>query len=157
VTRANEILADRAWLYQRYVIDGDPVTAIAEDAGSDPSSVHRWLARHGIALRGRGSLAGVSNRTVRSTVRRSPSMRDAARLLGVDARTVVERLCAIGDRPHADPDGRATTIAERYDSGATLAELAEEYAMSVRTVRRRVLAAGRTLRPAGRPAVQCGP
>jgi transposase-like protein len=151
----NALLSDRAWLHQRYVLDQTPVTAIAAEAEADPSQVWRWLARHAIGTRGpagRRSLAGVSNRTVRAVVRRSETLTAAAAELSVDLRTLVARLQAMGDRPHTDPDGRSAEIAEQYAAGASLAELAEAYGVSVRTIRRRVEAGGVSMRSRGRPA-----
>lgn len=155
VAEPNPLLADRAWLERRYRQDRATVAAIAAESGADPSTVHRALLRHGIALRGvseRRSLGQLSDATIKATVARSETTVDAARALGVDLSTLVQRLARMG--LHAWPGGTegADEMAAAYAAGASIGAIAAAHGCSTRTVRRRLAAAGVDMRPVGRPA-----
>lgn len=47
-------LADRDWLYQRYITDAASSTQIAAELEVSPNTVTAWLRRHGIPVRPRG-------------------------------------------------------------------------------------------------------
>lgn len=156
MAEANTRLADRAWLERRYHHDGATVAAIAVEAGADPSSVWRWLERHGIALRdaspGRRTLAHLSDATIKAAVDRAEHDTAAAEALGVDLATLTERLARMGLRPWPGGSEGAKEMAAEYRAGAGIAAIAEARGLSVRTVRRRLGAAGVEMRPRGRPA-----
>jgi len=48
---ADERLANREWLYERYVREGRSMCDIAEECACTPTTVSRWLSRHGIEKR----------------------------------------------------------------------------------------------------------
>ncbi|WP_164711130.1 hypothetical protein [Euzebya pacifica] len=50
-------LADREWLWGRYVVDVRTLEEIGEEVGVSASTVGRWLVRHGIPVRPSGPVA----------------------------------------------------------------------------------------------------
>ncbi len=154
MAKANARLADREWLVRRYRHDEAPVATIAAEAGADASSVHRWLTRHGIELRGaagRRTLAHLGDKTVKDAVRKGATLSDASQALGVDVRTLTDRLARMGMHAHVGGTEGADEMAEQYAGGASLDEIADQHGVSRRTVQRRLAAAGTEMRPAGRP------
>lgn len=142
-------LDDRRWLRSQYQTHRRPVGEIAAECGVDPSTVWRALRRHGIELRGPAGRRHVTDDQIHGALAEAPSIRDAARCLGLHPDSLYDRARRAGLLPTwpVGPDD----IADRYQAGASVAALADAEGVSPRTVRRWLRSRGATMRPAGRP------
>lgn len=144
-----------AWLHRRYTLNRARVVDIAAEAGVDPATIYTWLRKAGEPLRGppgRRSLTGITTGQISRALREAPTFRAAAQRLGVDDHTLRERARADGlvGGDGIPTDVEISDLSGRYQAGATLAALADEVGVSVRTIRRWLIEAGVAMRPAGR-------
>lgn len=141
---------NRRWLRTQYQTRRRPVAEIAAECQVDPSTVWRALRRHGIELRGPAGRRQVTDAQVTDALRQAPSIRDAARRLGMHPDSLYDRARRAGILP-TTPIG-PDDIAERYQAGESVAALAESEGVASRTVRRWLASRGVAMRPVGRPA-----
>lgn len=146
--RANPLLRQRDWLRARYVDRRLPVADIAEEAGADISTVHRWLRRHHLPARRHG----IDRADVEWRLRLRQSVPRMAADLGVDSAVIWDRLyrwglATVGGAADHDHDQiRRWYVVE----GWSIQRIADEIDLSRRATTRVLLAAGITLRRPGR-------
>lgn len=147
------LLDDRGWLDQAYAVEQRAVADIADEAGADPSNVWRALARHRIPLRGRGDVenwaAYLTPDVLQPYLDDGWSAAAIGRDLGCNHSTVIEAM-ARHQLLDVDP-AEARQLHRWYErDGLSIAEVAARLGCHPRSARRRLLAAGVTIRPAGR-------
>lgn len=151
----------RKELVDRYLNTEDPIREIISDLGIYPSLFYSVLREEGVEPRrkpGRSRVKAVSPQEVAEVYLGEPEtpVEEIAESFGVSVALVYRRLAEAGvSKDEMRGSGRrpkplpVDEIAEAYNAGARLCDLAEEYGMSYETVRRRLLEAGYGTRPPG--------
>lgn len=143
---------DPGWLRRRYVEEGADAGAIAGELGVDVSTVHRALRRHNIPAVGGAWGQLLSPERLRRHLDAGLSLTAIAKDTGCDRATVRYWLARheLLEPPPASEVRRLRGWYER--DGLTVGQVAERLGVNRTTATRRLLAAGITLRPRGRPA-----
>jgi transposase-like protein len=148
-----DVLTELAAAYRA----GATLRELAERYGvSDGTVLHR-LQELGVERRPGSVVLALDVEAIRDAYRGGESMDAIAKHHGVSTAAVRERLLRSGEpiRPVGvapalpDVDDIHAALAEAYAGGASLGDLARETGVSVGAVRRRLLAAGVPMRPAG--------
>lgn len=143
---------DPEWLRRRYLDEGAEASAIATELGVDVSTVHRALRRHNIPAVGGPWRQILSPERLRRDLDAGLSLTAIAKVAGCDRATVRYWLARhkLLRRP---PASEVRTLRRWYErDGLTIGQVADRLGVNRKTATRRLLAAGVTLRPRGRPA-----
>lgn len=142
-------LSDADWLRRRYETDRAPIEAIAAEAEADLSQVHRWLRRHGIPPR---YAHAIDRGDLERRLAAGQPIAAIAEAYGVDDAVVRDRMYTWGLAAVEIEGATPAQLRLWYDRYRwPVSKIAERLGASTRTARRRLLAAGVTLRPRGRP------
>lgn len=140
---ADSPIRDRTWVADR-LADGATVTAIAQEAGVSRQTAQAWLARHGLRVPARAKPRPPVSR-LRALYERHGNVAAVAEALAVAPSTAHRWLIDAGiqfpgpGRKRRLADSRELTeLRHRRKAGATHRELAEQFGVSVSTVRRRL-------------------